>query len=228
MFYTYKEVEPIEWAHPKHSFIKIQVRPLRILTLLIECQKFDFESTQTMRKLLFFIILMPAVMSLGHDVYFFTQNQDKGFHFSDVGALWDKYHKESHDQWKTNVQQFGETISDISPIDLSNSQPVPQNETSDSMPEFAQSFTQSDALNEETQVGALKKPDTVRKNVTGLQKTIGFLLEQKAILVFGGFALIVFLLNALFTKKEEEGIDKVDAWKKKNKDKKGGYKYSKR
>ncbi|MGH1404751.1 MAG: hypothetical protein ACRBDL_10955 [Alphaproteobacteria bacterium] len=182
-----------------------------------------------MRKLLFFIILMPAIMSLGHDVYFFIQNQDKGFHLSDVGALWDKYHKESHDQWKTNVQAFGETISDINPIDLSNTpveQPIEKDEMSEPQSDFAQSFTQSDALDQETEVTKLKEPDAVKKNITGLQKIIGFLLEQKAILVFGGFALIVFLLNALFSKKEEEGMDKVDSWKKK--DKKGGYKYSKR
>ena len=38
-----------------------------------------------MRKLLFFILLIPAVAALGHDIYMFTQNQDKGFRLSDTG-----------------------------------------------------------------------------------------------------------------------------------------------
>jgi hypothetical protein len=53
--------------------------------------------------------------SVGHDAYTYYEEPDKGFRLSDLGSLWDKYHKESHDQWKTKVQEVGQSVSDLMP-----------------------------------------------------------------------------------------------------------------
>jgi len=83
-----------------------------------------------MRKLLFILLLVPVIASLGHDAYIYYQEPEKGIRLSDLGALWDKYHKESHDQWKTKVQEFGEnvdnfTLEDVIPKDMSLEDVIP-------------------------------------------------------------------------------------------------------
>ena len=68
-----------------------------------------------MRKFLFFLILLPALAALGHDGYMFYQYPEKGLQLSDLGALWDKYHKETHDQWKTKVKEFSQSVDELIP-----------------------------------------------------------------------------------------------------------------
>lgn len=54
----------------------------------------------SMSNRLVFILFLPALVALGHDVYLMTQIPEKGFMLADLGWIWDRYHKESHDQWK--------------------------------------------------------------------------------------------------------------------------------
>ena len=75
-----------------------------------------------MRKFLFFLLLLPPLVSLGHDAYIYYQKPEKGFQLSDLGALWDKHHKESHDQWKTKVKKFSKSVEEYIPEN-----PVPKN-----------------------------------------------------------------------------------------------------
>lgn len=181
-----------------------------------------------MKKLFFLIILLPFLAALGHDIYFYQQDPSKGFHLSDTGALWDKYHKESHDQWKNKVQEIGETVSEISPIDFNDMTNTSEEKKVDPKLPYAESFTQVDQNGKDTRTTPLKKKDVMEENVVGVQKLIGFILEQKAVFVFGAFALVIFLLSAIisFLTREKSSMDKVKAYKKKGKD--GGYKYSKK
>lgn len=176
-----------------------------------------------MRKLLFFIILIPAVAALGHDVYMFTQNQDKGFRLSDTGALWDKYHKESHDQWKSKLHEFEEEIEELSPLSTDETASIEQEATADT-----ESFTQIDG--KEISMPVTNKKDLPKVEPSKMQKFIGFLLEQKAIFVFSGIAALAFILNAilncLFKKKESDSIDNRHMFRKKRKD--GSYGYSRK
>jgi len=178
-----------------------------------------------MRKLILFLLLIPAIASLGHDIYFFTQDQSKGFKLSDTGALWDKYHKESHDQWKNNVQGIGEQF-EMATQNIGLEQPKQETptetNTENTAASYLESFTQSQKKGKEAIISEIQKTDSAEKNITALQKYIGFLLEQKAILVFGGLALLFYLITAPFArgggKKEKQA----------NNRKGGGYKYGRK
>ena len=197
-----------------------------------------------MRKFIFILLLIPFFASLGHDVYFFSQEPEKGFRMSAVGTLWDKYHKESHDQWKSKVREVtetvGKTVSDLTPDNIKNLElPVQitgENEqdeedtTTEEKPVFTESFTMVDE--EPPGVGQITMPlqeeKTIDKNANTLISFIGFLLEQKATLLFATIALIAYFLNALcvslFTKTEGGDLKKI----KKHKRKGGGYGYSRK
>lgn len=147
-----------------------------------------------MRKLLFILLLLPAVAALGHDIYIFTQEQDKGFRLSDIGALWDKYHKESHDQWKVQLQEMGETINDLSPFPEQQSASITPTETAQTG--YNESFTQTNIDKKDSVTTPLQQQNTVQTQTGNVQKAIGFLLEQTAVFVFAGFAAFVYFLNA--------------------------------
>lgn len=173
-----------------------------------------------MKKLLFILLLAPAVAALGHDIYMFTQDQSRGFHLSDTGALWDKYHKESHDQWKTKISEFEQRVEELSPIKM----PEAQIQVIEGAEEFIQNDGKGSVNNSEEE--NVMSSQTQSKPST-LQKFIGFLLEQKAILVFGGFALIIFALNyiiSLLMPKKKEYMDARDVLRQKKR-KGGGYGY---
>lgn len=195
-----------------------------------------------MRKFIFILLLIPIVASLGHDVYFYTQEPDKGFRLSALGTLWDKYHKESHDEWKSTVRDMtkkvGDTVSDLTPEEIKNIK-LPEQITGKSeqtetaqeeKPDFSESFTMIDE--EPPGVGQkvmpLQEEKATDKKANSLIKFIGFVLEQKAALVFAVIALIAYLLNAiciaLFTKKEGSDLKKVRKQKRKG----GGYGYSRK
>ena len=150
-----------------------------------------------MKKLLFILLLLPAFAALGHDIYFFTQNQDKGFRLSDLGKLWDTYHKESHDQWKVKVDEFGATISDvIGESEQKNAQPTEQ-KAEETQTKFAEGFAQEDSASGTKERTAIIQEPMIKENTKGLKKFIGFLLEQKAVFVFAAIPAILFILNAL-------------------------------
>ena len=197
-----------------------------------------------MRKFIFILLLIPIFVSLGHDVYFYTQEPDKGFRLSALGTLWDKYHKESHDEWKSTVRDMtkkvGDTVDDLTPEEIKNiklpeqitGEPA-QTETEtapEEKPDFSEGFTMIDE--EPPGVGQkmmpLQEEEIADQRANSLIKFIGFVLEQKAALVFAVLALIAYLLNAicvaLFTKKEGSDLKKI----KKHKRKGGGYGYSRK
>ena len=233
-----------------------------------------------MRKFLFFLLLLPAMAALGHDIYMYQQEPEKGFRLSDLGALWDKYHKESHDQWKTKVQELGKDVNEMipekpfakisvpdelipealapkktktpqEPEPVTDETPAPPMENPDltveevkqpeddvdtikSVNTFTEGFTQNIERGKEPVVTtikpeAVKKEDKVEKETQAAITWIGFLLEQKAVLVLGAIPLIAFLLNAFFSAlfKEKEEMDKVRSLRKKKR-KGGGFQYSRK
>ncbi|MCB9963676.1 MAG: hypothetical protein H6855_06320 [Rhodospirillales bacterium] len=44
-----------------------------------------------------FLFLLPALITLGHDAWYYYEHQDEGVYLSDLGWLWTTYHPESHD-----------------------------------------------------------------------------------------------------------------------------------
>lgn len=220
-----------------------------------------------MRKILFFLLLLPALASLGYDAYTYYEKPDKGFGLSDLGAIWDKNHKESHDQWKTKVQELGQSVNDIVPENIDLENVIPENigsmlpegfgqEKKQTPPEqpieeestivvkevvdeyakratndFSEGFTQSIDREGNTQVTPLEpeKPNTIGDNTRTLISVIGFLLEQKAVLVLGAIPLFFFLLNFILSSlfKPKEDKDQIKGIKK-TKRKGGGYQYSRK
>ncbi len=185
-----------------------------------------------MRKFIFFLLLIPAFASLGHDIYIFQQNPDKGFRLSALGALWDKYHKESHDQWKSKVREMGENIVEtvddlvddelIESIIKSDNTKTDQAISNGNKPAFMEEFSQSDSKDKGTEIKPLPKEDKVDTKTNGLIKFIGFILEQKAVIFFSAIAAIAFILNAILRLlfRPKEGMDKVKSVKRvKNKGK---------
>ena len=151
-----------------------------------------------MRKIFLFVLLLPAIAALGHDVYIFTEHPEKGFLLSDVGALWDKYHKESHDRWKGTIQEFGETIDDLA---------LQTAEIGDHTA-YIEGFEQKDTTDRQTIAAPAREENPAQKNTNALRDYVGFLLEQKAVFVFGGFALVIYILSALIgflSGKKDEG-----------------------
>ena len=192
-----------------------------------------------MRKFLFFLLLIPIFASLGHDLYIFKENPDKGFRLSALGGLWDKYHKESHDQWKTKVREVTDTVSgtvdDLAIDELINTvipeQPPAPEETEEEQnkPAFMEEFTQTDTKDNKTQTKPLQIEESTDVRANSLMKFIGFVLEQKAVFVFTALAAIMYILNAILSRlfRRKEGMDNVKSVKKKKR-KGGGYAYSKK
>lgn len=177
-----------------------------------------------MRKFIFFLLLLPAIAALGHDIYIFTQEQDKGFRLSDIGALWDKYHKESHDQWKVQLQEMGETIDDLSPFPDQQTPQVTQTDTPQDG--YNESFTQTNMDTKDSVTTSLQQQNTVQTQAGNLQKAIGLILEQTAVFAFAGFAAFVYFLNAFccYICSKKSNIDDMGRPKKKG----GGYKYGRK
>lgn len=173
-----------------------------------------------MRKLILITLLLPAIAALGHDIYIFTQEQNKGFRLSDVGALWDKYHKESHDQWKIKLGEINEKINEISPFTeepISNETPVEQSTENTTQEDYTKGFTQVNAANQESVTTSLKQQNTLQKETSSIQRAIGFILEQTAVFVFLGFAGFIFLVSELFCRIFSKRTNVDDMGRPKNK-----------
>lgn len=182
-----------------------------------------------MRKLLFILLLLPGFAALGHDAYFFYQNPDKGVRFMDLGALWDKYHKESHDQWKVKLQEITSSVDEASSSVLPVVQDVIEQEHEEAegeKPDYMQGFSQVNDKAGAHASAAVKGDNLVQGSGGFLQKLIGFLLEQKAVLVFFGIAALAYILNAILSRlfQGKSSMDKVE----KHKKKKGPYKYGRK
>ena len=54
--------------------------------------------------LIIFLLVFPAIIALGFDVYMYYQEQEEGWKLTDLGWLWTTYHPESHDSM---YQEFG-------------------------------------------------------------------------------------------------------------------------
>lgn len=178
-----------------------------------------------MRKLLFILLCIPFVASVGHDIYLYQQEPEKGIRLTDVGALWDKYHKESHDQWKNKIQELGKTIEEMTPEILTTSKEVKApvqkvaTDVQTNAPSYAESFKQSISRDGDVKVSEIDPEDLTKAQTNFVQEKIGFILEQKAILVSLALPIIAFLLNALLSPlfKEKEEMDKIQSLKKKRK-----------
>ena len=179
-----------------------------------------------MRKILFFIILIPFFASLGHDIYAYTLDQRKGFQLSDIGALWSKYHRETHDQWKIKVKEIGDVVTDLAPDMMGATQERPEDKSA--VADYSGSFTQISEEHKDSVIKALKQ-DGVEVQATKVQKCIGTILEQKAVFVAAGFAAVIYILNLILSfifggrggkgVKEEKGSAKS---------KNGSYKYGRK
>ncbi|PCJ03154.1 MAG: hypothetical protein COB14_00015 [Alphaproteobacteria bacterium] len=185
-----------------------------------------------MRKFIFFLLLLPAVLALGHDIYIFTQEQEKGLRLSDVGALWDKYHKESHDQWKIKLHEMSETVRDLSPfLDQPQSSPTMTASSADEgntpTSGYTESFTQTNTDGQGNATATTQQQSTIQIQTNNLQKAIGFLLEQTAVFVFAGFAALAYILNAICVRlcRKKTGMDDLTRLKKK---KGTAYKYGRK
>ncbi len=179
-----------------------------------------------MRKFLFFLILLPAIAALGHDTYMFSKNPEKGFRVSDIGALWDKYHKESHDEWKIKLGKLGEAVNDFN-ISKESPEEIAQIEKQNSADDYSGNFTETYQKGEIHYEAPTKNQPIVKINK--VQKTIGLILEQKALFLFSGLALIIYLINALigWAFREKTGMDNLGRLQKKER-KGGGYKYGRK
>ena len=176
-----------------------------------------------MKKFLFFIILMPTLLALGHDVYIFAQDPSKGFRFSDIGALWDKYHKESHDQWRSKIHEIGSKVDEILPIEQvtepdqeSEEQSENAENGNENLPDYMESFTLKNNQNEEPVVMPVEEDKIVEIQANRVQSLIGFLLEQSAVATFGLFAFTIFFMNALLSWmfRKKSSMEKLDKHKK--------------
>ncbi len=147
-----------------------------------------------MKKFLFVLLLLPALTALGHDIYFYTENQDKGFRLSDLGKLWDTYHKESHDQWKIKVDEISDTVSDMVG---NNEQPPLQKQENTTT--FQAGFSQEDGKTGTIERPAPQPEPIIKENASAAKKSIGFLLEQKAVFVFASIPAIAFILNLILS-----------------------------
>lgn len=178
-----------------------------------------------MRKLLFILLFIPFFASIGHDIYIYQEEPDKGFRLTDVGALWDKYHKESHDQWKNKVKEIGETIEEMTPEVLTTTKEVIEPteeaapESQENTPSYAESFKQTISREGDVKVSEVDPEDVTDTKTSFVQNKIGFILEQKAVFVSLAIPLIAFLLNALLSPlfKEKEEMDKVQSLRRKRK-----------
>lgn len=52
---------------------------------------------------LLFLVTLPLLMAIGHDIYMYTQHQDKGLMLSALGYIWTTYHPESYKWTNENV-----------------------------------------------------------------------------------------------------------------------------
>ncbi|MBP7905705.1 MAG: hypothetical protein KA099_10305 [Alphaproteobacteria bacterium] len=207
-----------------------------------------------MRKLLILIAFLPLVAAVGHDVYQFIQNKEKGFRFSDVGWLWEKYDPQSHQQVRQELNTLMEQAEENREPEMTAEpieEPVPPApapltpdlppQTKGNQPPAEPGATQTpapapqtpEALDDETgKVRVIiKKKDALPKTTEVLGGAAGFaafLMQQKAVVVAGGFAALMMLLMWICGSVKLGRKKDMDDDLLSNRKKGGNYKYSRK
>ncbi len=165
-----------------------------------------------MRKLFFLIFFILATLSLGSDFYRFVNAPEKGFQLSDIGVLWEKYHPESHDQWKLKLSKFSNEAIGLAeenfsqPKDLiTNERPTSQDtaeepallpiteDPEDKEDDYLSDFKITQTKGAEPIVEPADQPDIKEESTNKLLQAFAMFLKQKAVLVFGIIALLLYL-----------------------------------
>ena len=171
-----------------------------------------------MRNVLLIIAFIPLIAALAHDAYVYTQNQDKGFEFTDIGWIWNKYHAESHQKISKELKHTIEEAEKNQKPDMI-AEPVENSENPD--------IDDGTAV---IKVTKFKDESTLPDSNEVIAEAAGFaefLLQQKAVTVGGAFAAIMVLLAFLigginFKKKPKDDMEFL------NRRKGGSYKYSRK
>lgn len=183
-----------------------------------------------MRKIIYFLLIVPILAVLAHDVYLFTQNQDKGFMLTDAGWIWHEYHPESNAQWKIKLKEYEDKVKDAIPLEEiaamipvkpmeqeAKTEPAPvadaegEAETGEAEGEegedgeesaeegtpYTEEFTQKDGKDGSEVIQPKAHAQKIADEKAVLQDHVGFLLEQKAVLVLFGLLIIVFLIDLI-------------------------------
>lgn len=200
-----------------------------------------------MRKLLLLLAFLPLIAAIGHDVYNFTQNQKKGFHFADIGWIWSKYDPASHRQVNeelSNLIQQGEASSTpvitAEPVEnepAPETAPAPQTEGAQpAPPQTAQTPAETPA--EPVDDGTAMIRVKVQKDASNIPNTgeivgnaagfAAFLMQQKAVVVAAFWAALLLILRRLCCGSGSEGkkFDEVDEITGKKKG--GSYKFKRK
>ncbi len=171
-----------------------------------------------MRNVLLIIAFIPLIAALAHDAYVYSENQDKGFEFTDIGWIWNKYHAESHLMVNKELKHAKEEAE--------------KNKKPDMLAEPVEN-AENPGVDDGTAVIKVTKfkddsplPDSneVIAEAAGFAE---FLLQQKAVVVGGVFAAIMVLLSFLlggisFKKKSKDDTDFL------SRGKGGAYKYNRK
>ena len=174
-----------------------------------------------MRKIIYFLLIVPILAVLAHDVYLFTQNQEKGFMLSDGGWIWAKYHPETHDQWKITLKEYEDVIEDSIPLEkIAEIIPLkPMEEEKQAAPEvelvegevelgtegqpeaseesYTEEFTQKSGKEGSEVIPPKQQAEKLANEKAVLQDHVGFVLEQKAVFVFFGLLVLVYLIDLI-------------------------------
>lgn len=204
-----------------------------------------------MRKLLLLIAFLPLIAAIGHDVYNFTQNQEKGFRFADVGWIWAKYDPKSHRQVNEELNTLIEQ-GEAGKTPVVTAEPVEEEQETQKKapdgaapPEGAQTqragpdSTRRQPEAEPVDDGTAKIRVTVQKNASNLPSTdeiagnaagfVAFVMQQKAVVVGACWTVLLLVLMRLFGavklggKKDFDDLDAVLGKKKS-----GGYKFNRK
>ncbi len=182
-----------------------------------------------MKKILRIISVIILITAFGHDVYLFYQNQEKGFHFSDIGWIWDKYNPQSHKEWNEEIKKV------INQAKKEQEQPEIA-----AVPDEKAEAMQVDDGTATIRVSSLPKDDDkksiIDKSMVKVNKLTAdaaqlstILMKQKAVVVAGIFTIFIYfitwffgLFSGKFKRKGKDELDFLDR-------KKGGtYKYKRK
>lgn len=199
-----------------------------------------------MRKLLLLLAFLPLIAAIGHDVYNFTQNQEKGFHFADIGWIWSKYdpasHRQVNEELNTLIEQgeAGKTPT-MTAEPVENEAPAPETAPQDGtppQPDSAQPPQTDEAEAEAVDDGTAMIRVKVQKNASNMPNTgeivgnaagfAAFLMQQQAVVVAACWAALLLILRRLCCGSGSEGkkFDEVDEITGKKKG--GSYKFSRK
>lgn len=193
-----------------------------------------------MRKLLLLLAFLPLIAAIGHDVYNFTQNQEKGFHFADIGWIWSKYDPASHQQVNKELNTLIEQ-GEAAQTPVMTAEPV-ENEAqapeTAPQPEGAQPPQTGAPPAEPVDDGTAMIRVKVQKDASNIPNTgeivgnaagfAAFLMQQQAVVVAAFWAALLLILRRLCCGSGSGGkkFDEVDEITGKKKG--GSYKFKRK